>query len=83
MRLVGWNVQPVLMADDGDNLTPVSVTAYIVPASEWETFKSGGDAEALEALRRQIETPSGSVAPNGAGETQASSSEALSALSDP
>jgi hypothetical protein len=55
MRLVGWNVQPVLMADDGDNLTSVQVSAYTVPAAEWEAFKTGGDERALQQLRQQIE----------------------------
>jgi hypothetical protein len=55
MRLVGWNVQPVVMADDGVNLTPVTVSAQMIPAANWESFKGGGDAEALESVRTQIE----------------------------
>ena len=55
MRLVGWNVQPVVMADDGENLTPVQVSSQMIPASAWERFKQGGDEEALEALRDHIE----------------------------
>jgi hypothetical protein len=55
MRLVGWNVQPILMADDGDYLTPVEVNTTMIAAAEWETFKSGGDEQALQHLRQQIE----------------------------
>lgn len=58
MRLVGWNVQPVVMADDGENLTPIKIEggAVFIPAVGWEAFKAGGDAEALAAIREQIES---------------------------
>jgi len=59
MRLVGWNVQPVVMADDGDELVAVPVTSHFIAASDWEQFKQGGDAEALETLRTQIEGTDG------------------------
>jgi hypothetical protein len=55
MRLVGWNVQPVIMADDGENLTAVPVAATMIPAAGWEEFKAGGDEAALEDLRTQIQ----------------------------
>ena len=55
MRVVGWNVHPVVMADDGENLSPVQVSAQTIPAVAWEAFKDGGDVEALEALREQVE----------------------------
>ena len=57
MRVVGWQVQPVIMADDGDNLTPVQIAAQMVPAAAWDAFKSGGDHDALESIRAQIEAP--------------------------
>lgn len=63
MRLVGWMVQPVLMADDGDNLEAVQVQAQTIPASQWKQFKDGGDEAALEQMRAQIEGP-----PDVAGE---------------
>lgn len=59
LRLVGWVVQPVLMADDGDNLTPFKVNPLEVPAALWEAFKAGGDDQALDQLRAQVEGPSG------------------------
>lgn len=55
MRLVGWTVQPVVMADDGENLTPVQVGPQMIPAAGWQAFKDGGDEKALEGLRAQIE----------------------------
>ena len=53
VRLVGWNVQPVLMVDDGEDLTPVNVGAIQIPAKEWDKFKNGGDEQALAELRQQ------------------------------
>lgn len=55
MRVVGWNVQPVVMADDGENLTPVQVGPQMIPASQWEDFKAGGDKKSLEGVRGHIE----------------------------
>jgi hypothetical protein len=63
MRLVGWNVQPVVMADDGANLTPMNVGPQMVPAAQWEDFKAGGDVKALESIRQQIEGPEASPIP--------------------
>lgn len=57
LRIVGWNVQPVVMADDGDNLTPLPVAPQMVNAADWEAFKAGGDVEALAAIRAQVEGP--------------------------
>lgn len=55
MRLVGWNVQPVVMADDGENLTPVQIGSQMIPAAAWQDFKDGGDEQALASLREQVE----------------------------
>jgi hypothetical protein len=55
MRLVGWNVQPVIMSDDGENLTAVNVQAVQIPAAQWQAFKDGGDIAALEQVRPQVE----------------------------
>lgn len=57
LRLVGWRVQPVVMADDGEHLTPVSVGAVEIPAAQWQAFKDGGDVEAIDHLREQVEQP--------------------------
>lgn len=55
MRVVGWTVQPVVMADDGENLTAVQVGPQMIPAADWQAFKDGGDARALDSVRGQIE----------------------------
>lgn len=57
LRLVGWQVQPIIMADDGENLTPVQVQPVQIPAAQWDAFKSGGDDEAIAQLRAQVEAP--------------------------
>lgn len=66
MRLVGWLVQPLIMADDGDSLTELPVQPQRVPAPEWQAFKEGGDDAALKSLRAQVEQgarPPGPPAP--------------------
>jgi hypothetical protein len=55
MRLVGWNVQPVVMADDGESLTPVHIAPQIILVAQWDAFKAGGDVAALAQVRAQIE----------------------------
>lgn len=57
MRIVGWEVRPVVMADDGDNLDPIQVGPQMIPAAQWEAFKAGGDAQALAGIQQQIEGP--------------------------
>jgi len=63
MRVIGWNVQPVVMADDGENLTPVNVQAQMIPVAQWQAFKDGGDVAALKSVRAQIEAPESPVVP--------------------
>ena len=55
VRVVGWKVQPILMADDGEHLTPLNVSATMIPAADWDSFKAGGDEKALEQVRAQME----------------------------
>lgn len=57
VRLVGWEVRPVVMADDGENLTPIPVAPQMIPAAAWDGFKAGGDAAALESIRQQVAEP--------------------------
>lgn len=56
IRLVGWNVQPVIMSDDGENLTPLSINMQHIPANLWQQFKDGGDQKALDDIRAQVES---------------------------
>lgn len=55
MRLVGWEVRPVVMLDDGDTLTPVPVEPQTITAAGWAEFKAGGDDRAMASLREQVE----------------------------
>jgi hypothetical protein len=55
MRVVSWEVRPMIMADDDENLEAVQVGPQVIPAARWQAFKDGGDAEALENVRRQVE----------------------------
>lgn len=57
MRVVGWEVRPVIMADDGDSLEPLQVQLQFVPHRQWPQFTSVGYRESLEQLRRQVEQP--------------------------
>lgn len=55
LRVVGWRVQPILMTDDGEDLTPLNVQPVEVPARDWQAFKDGGDEAALAQVREQVE----------------------------
>lgn len=55
LRVVGWNVQPVLLTDDGENLVPFEVQAVHIPSSDWSAWKAGGDESSLSAVRAQVE----------------------------
>jgi hypothetical protein len=55
MRVLGWQVMPVIVIDDGDSLEQQPVQAQIVSLKEWKAFKDGGDEAALASLRSQIE----------------------------
>lgn len=63
MRLLGWQVVPVIFADDGEDLEPVQVQPQMIPAAQWDTFKDGGDKIALESLREQVEGAQPPAAP--------------------
>lgn len=54
IRLVGWNVQPVVMIDDGDNLIPTQIAPQLILAVAWQAFKDGGDTHVIDGLRAQL-----------------------------
>lgn len=54
LRVVGYIVQPQLMADDGETLTPLPVQPVTIPASEWPGVIEAV-AGGIEQLRQQIE----------------------------
>lgn len=45
LRVVGWQVQPVLMADDDINLIPIPSDTRLINTHEWDQWKSGGDIQ--------------------------------------
>jgi hypothetical protein len=55
MRLLGWQVQPVIMIDDGENLEQAHVQPQFIAARQWDQFKDGGDEAALAQLRAETE----------------------------
>jgi hypothetical protein len=55
VRIVGWRVQPIVMLDDGENLTPLPLDPVDIPAAEWRAFKARGDAQAVADLRSRYE----------------------------
>lgn len=57
VRVVGWKVEPVVMLDDGDNLTPLQVSGGVIPAAEWDAWKAGGDQAAIDAIVAQVSPP--------------------------
>lgn len=58
MRIIRWMVQPVVLADDGETLTEVPVQPIAIAHAQWETFTTEGWRQAVDELRRQIESPS-------------------------
>ncbi len=54
VRVVAWIVQPVVMADDGDNLTQLQVQPVTIPAAAWDDFKAGGDEAAINSISDQL-----------------------------
>jgi hypothetical protein len=55
VRVVGWQVQPLLMLDDGEHLTALNAQPVTIPAAEWEKWKDGGDEQFLAPARLQFE----------------------------
>lgn len=58
VRIVQWNVQPVVMVDDGEILTPLPVEALSIAAADWPAWAENGWRAAVEQLRAQVEGPS-------------------------
>lgn len=54
IRLVAWTVQPHVVLDDGENLTPINVQPIDINSADWERWKAGGDAESLATLEAQV-----------------------------
>lgn len=56
LRIVGYVIHAQVMADDGENLVPLSVQPVTVPAAEWPNVVQAM-AGAMDQLRAQIEVP--------------------------
>lgn len=50
VRAIQYVVQPILVADDGTDLTPLQIEPLTIPAAEWATFVGTGLADALANL---------------------------------
>lgn len=56
LRLVKVLVQPVLVEDDGENLTEKTVQPITVPASEWDAYPKKM-AEELKRTEAELNAP--------------------------
>lgn len=56
LRVVGYLIQPQLMADDGETLTPLPVQPVTIPAADWANVREVV-AAGIEQLRQQVEGP--------------------------
>lgn len=54
LRAVQFIVTPVLVADDGETLTPVPAEPITVPASAWPTFATDQWPKALAEAEAQL-----------------------------
>lgn len=54
VRVVQYVVQPILVADDGENLTPLEVKPMTVPAAAWAAFVESGLGDALAKLEADL-----------------------------
>ncbi len=67
VRVIGWMVQPVVMADDGEHLTQLQVQPVMIPAAAWDAFKAGGDQAALHDIAAQLAAGGVGVGVGGGG----------------
>lgn len=65
LRVVGYLVQPQIMADDGENLTPLPVQPVTIPAADWPNVLEAV-AIGIAQLRQQVEGPTVHVVPDEA-----------------
>lgn len=54
VRVIQYVIHPVLVVDDGADLTPLDVEPITVPAAGWASFIEGGLASALAGLEAQV-----------------------------
>lgn len=59
LRVVGYVIQPQVMADDGENLTPVQVSPVTVSSADWPNvveMMSSALGELRQRVERNLET---------------------------
>lgn len=54
LRIIGYLVQPQIMADDGENLTPLPVQPLTILAADWPNVVALV-AGVVEQFRQQVE----------------------------
>jgi hypothetical protein len=54
MRILGYEVRPIILADDGDLLKPVSIDAQMLNPLQFRKFAEDPE-KALDDIRKQIE----------------------------
>lgn len=57
VRAVQFVIQPVLVADDGETLTPIQVDQIVVPAGEVDSWVSDGLPRQIDGLTAQLNEP--------------------------
>jgi hypothetical protein len=65
-RIINVLVQPQIVIDDGENLTPQEVTPMAVAWRDWPTFAASGLQDALARMQEELDAASGGNAA-GAG----------------
>jgi hypothetical protein len=65
-RVVGWRVQPIVFADDGETLQPVNVNPTEIPAADWPAFTRDGWKAALADIDEQVQALEPPPKPNRA-----------------
>ena len=66
LRPLKFQVQPVLVLDDGEKLTEVTGPVYTVTAADWPTYATEQWPKVLEDLRAEIPTLEEQIKPGRA-----------------
>jgi hypothetical protein len=54
-RIIQFIIQPVVVADDGENLTPIDVKPVAVAAASLAQFAVNGAADLLAQIQKQLD----------------------------
>jgi hypothetical protein len=64
-RIINVLVQPQIVIDDGENLTPQEVKTIAVAWRDWPTFAANGLQDALAKMQAELDTATGTNASGG------------------